>query len=565
MENFGNSILLTRFTLRRERFIALAWIVLLVLVVVGLVPFLREVYFADGGDEFAEMLEIPAMTFMIGPNFAAYTDDFGALYTTFMMLFTALAVGIMNVFLVARYTRADEELGRYEVLRSLPIGRLSGLNAALITAVIVNAALAVAVGLGMFAVGDSSMCFNGSMLWGVSLGSVGLVFAGITALFTQLSASSRGAIGYSFAILGIMYVLRAPGDMNPDLEWLSLISPLGLVLRTKAYVGNHWWPIAILLITAGVFSALAFKVNSIRDIDQGIIPSRAGRAHGSFLMKSPFGLAFKLSRNALLAWIVAMLLLAASYGSILGGIDEFIANSELYQNLLLAPIGLGLDEGLEIEEAVAMLHEIVREAGFSLPQLFSGMITNIMGIFVTVPVVLFVLKTKNEEREGRSEAILATPVCRNKLLASFAVIAFTSAIVIQIAQAIGMYAVAIASLDDPSELGLGFLIQANLMYVPAIWVMLGLVIFLLGLAPKFTGIIFALFGFSFFNMLFGRLGMFPAFTRWLSPFEFVPVLPIAPHESLNIIPLVVLVAIAAVLTIAGFVFYNKRDINAITH
>ncbi|MCL1884915.1 MAG: ABC transporter permease [Defluviitaleaceae bacterium] len=562
-ENFGNSLLLTRFTLRREKFIALAWILILGLVVIGVVPVLEQVFYDGGATEIGETLDLPAMIFMVGPNFARYHETFGALYTTFMMLFTALTVGIMNIFLVTRYTRADEERGRYEVLRSLPIGRLSNLNAALITAIIVNILLAIVIGLGMFALGDDSMCFHGSMLWGVALGTTGLVFAAIAALFSQLSSNSRGAVGYSFAVLAFFYMLRAPGDMNPDLEIVSLISPLGLVLRTEAYIGNNWWPIVIMLLTAAAISAVAFKFNSMRDIDQGIIPAKPGRAHGSFLMKSPCGLSFKLLRGSLIAWAIGMFMLGASYGSILGGLDEFIASSEMYQQLILGPtVGTEFFEGLSPEEATDMMHEVVRAAGFSIPQLFVSMITNIMGIFVTVPVIIFALRVKSEEKENRADAILATSASRNKYLGGYVVFAFISAIVIQVSQAVGMYAAAAGAMDDISDLPLSFLLEASLVYVPALWVMVGLTVFLIGIAPKATGLVWAYFGIAFLIMFFGRMGVFPDWVGYITPFEFVPQLP---ADEINFVTMAVLTLIAVALTAAGFFFYNKRDINAITH
>ncbi|MCL1843374.1 MAG: hypothetical protein FWF79_06140 [Defluviitaleaceae bacterium] len=576
----SNTLVLTKFILRREKYIALAWVALLALVIVGVVPVLEHAFFTGGSEEIAEMLSMPALVFMVGPNFAVESGNFGALYTTFMMLFTALTVGIMNIFLVVRYTRADEERGRYEVLRSLPLGRLANLNSTMITAVIVNAVLAVVIGLGMFAAGDESMYFQGSMLWGASLAATGLVFAAVAALFSQLSASSRGAVSYSFIILAAMYVLRAPGDMNmcvvctcdypagvTAMEILSLISPLGLVLRTQAYVQNNWWPIWIMLATTAAITAIAFKINAMRDIDQGLIPARAGRSHGSFLMKTTFGLSFKLLRTSLICWIIGMFLLTASYGAVLGGLDDFIAQSEMYQQLMLGPVGVDIDalQELEPEARAAEMHSVVNAMGFTIPELFVGMITNIMGIFVTVPVILFALKVKAEEKDIRAESILATKVCRNKYLAGFVCLAFASAVIIQLAQAIGMHSAAAAMLDNPADLSLGFLVRANLAYVPALWTMIGFTVFLIGFMPNVVGAVWGFFGYSFLMMFFGRLGAFPDWLAWLSPFHHTPVLPLPPGESISIVTLSLLTAIAAALTICGFVFYNKRDINAITH
>ena len=564
--NFENSLLLTKFILRKERVISTVWIAALAFVVIGLVPGMQAAIDVEGRAAIFPVLEMPAMVGMVGPAYAAIPEyqTFGALYTNFMMLFTALTVGLMNIFLVVRHTRADEEKGRYEVVRSLPVGRLANLNAAMIAAALINIILALAIGLGMYAFGDESMGFNGSMLWGASLGAVGLVFAAIAAVFSQLSSSSRSAAGYSFIALAFIYLLRALGDMNSDMEILALVSPLGLVMRTKAYMTDDWLPVVIIIMTAVLLSAAAYRLNFSRDIEQGIIPAKPGRAHGSVLMRSPFGLAFRLLKVSLIVWVTGMFMLGASYASILGEIDDFIANNEMYQQLILGPAGIDTEmiQAMPPEQRVALMHEAVSRAGFTITELFASMVNNMMGMVTVVPLLMFILKVKGEEKDIRAELILATPVSRKKYLGGYALIAFVSAVIIQIILALGLYSVAASVLPDPSELSLGFLLKANLVYIPALWVMLGAAILLIGLLPKAAGAVWGYFAYSFMIIFFGRLGAFPEFLDKLTPMGFVPQLP---QDDINAAVMLVLTVIAAVLTAAGFFFYSKRDINAVTH
>jgi len=420
------------------------------------------------------------------------------------------------------------------------------------------------IGLGMFAVGDASMDFAGSMLWGIALGVTGLVFAAFAGLFSQLSSNSRGAMGYSFAMLGFFYLLRAPGDMNPDLEILSRISPLGLVLRTQAFAGNYWWPILILLITAVAVAAVAYRLNYIRDIDQGIVPARPGRADGSFLLRTSYGFTFRLLKVSLIVWLISMFVFAGSYGTVLGEVDEFIANNEMYQQLMLGPAGVEFvtEAGLSPEEIVDVLRLAVAAEGFTLPELFASTINNIMAIFALIPVLLVILKIKSEEKDSRAELVLATPVCRYKYLAGYAVISFILAILIPLAYALGIYVVGQQMMANPEDLTFGFLLASNLVYVPAVWFMIGLTIFLIGLKPKAVGAVWGYFAFAFLIMFFGRMDVFPAWTEYLSPFGWIPILPI---DEVVALPLVILTVIAAALTVTGFYFYRNRDINAITH
>jgi ABC-2 type transport system permease protein len=153
-------------------------------------------------------------------------------------------------------------------------------------------------------------------------------------------------------------------------------------------------------------------------------------------------------------------------------------------------------------------------------------------------------------------------VCRYKYLAGYAIIAFASAIVIQIILALGLYSVGISVLENPDELSLRFLMEANLVYLPAQWIMLGIAVLLIGLQPKATGAVWGYFTFSLFMMFFGRMNIFPEWLQKLTPFGYVPQLPM---DEINFVTLSLLTGIAAALTALGFIFYRRRDINAITH
>jgi len=563
---FENTLQLTRFILRRERITSTVWIVLLLLIVVGLVPGMYSTLDHYARVELISVFENPAMIAMAGPAYSADNPTFGAVYGNLMLVFTALTVGIMNIFLVVRHTRADEEKGRYEVVRSLPLGRLANINAAMLTALIINGILAVTMGLFMYLggmVGETYMCFNGSMLWGVSLGATGLVFAALAALFSQLSAITRSVMAYSMVALIVLYLVRAVGDMNADLEWVALISPLGLVLRTQAYIQNNWWPILIMLGTTAIISAAAYYLCSLRDIDQGMIPAKPGKANGGVLLKSAPGLVFRLQRFVVIMVLAGMLILGGTYGSILGDIESFVASNELYQSLTLGPImDISILEGLPVEEVIVIMNQVLSAAGFTIVEMFSGFINGMMAIIGLAALIVFVLKAKSEEKDIRAELVLAGAVGRNKYLAGFVAIAMISAVLIQAGVGLGLYAVAATTIPNPGDLTLGFVLRSALVYVPALWIMVGLTVLLLGLWPKATGFIWGYLGYSFFMDMFGRIGIFPDWVTYTTPFGFVPQLPM---DEINFLTMGIMTITAIGLTVLGFFFYNRRDINAITH
>lgn len=89
----------------------------------------------------------PAMIAMLGPAYGLDNYTNGAMFSQMMLLFTIIAVAIMNIFLVTKYTRKEEEEGRSEVIRSLPVGRLSNLSAVMLAGLLINTVIALVVGL----------------------------------------------------------------------------------------------------------------------------------------------------------------------------------------------------------------------------------------------------------------------------------------------------------------------------------------------------------------------------------------------------------------------------------
>jgi ABC-2 type transport system permease protein len=319
-----------------------------------------------------------------------------------------------------------------------------------------------------------------------------------------------------------------------------------------------------MLGTAAVFVLLAFKLTAIRDIDQGLIPAKPGRAYGSFLTKSSGGLIFKLTRTSIIVWLVSMFILGASYGTVLGTLDEFIASNEMYQQLILGPFGITIPEHLPLDEAVLYLREAVAVFGFTLPQLFSAMINMIMGIFATVPAVLYILKARAEENDARAELVLAASVNRRKYLGGFVITAFVIALLVQAASAVGMFGAGASVMESLDEFPFAFAMQVALVYVPAIWVKVGVAVLLVGLVPKRAGLIWAYFAYTFLFLFFGQgFGLFPEWIAYLSPFAFVQQMPLGAGEAFNWVAPVVMTGLAVGLSWVGLYFYGRRDVNAV--
>src|SRR5690606_21719148 len=165
-----------------------------------------------------------------GPRHYLTDDGFGSILSHQMIGFTAVLVGLMSVLIVTRHTRAEEETGRAELVRSTVVGRHAHLAAALAVAVLANLALAPLLAVGLAGLGMEDIDTGGSLVYGFAHAAAGLVFAAVAAVTVQFTAHTRGASGMALAVIGVAYVLRAAGDSGEN-DTLSWLSPIGWVQR----------------------------------------------------------------------------------------------------------------------------------------------------------------------------------------------------------------------------------------------------------------------------------------------------------------------------------------------
>lgn len=527
---YKNTGRLARLIVTRDRIRIPIWLLSLSVLTFAVALSFTDLY-ATGPDRqaMAETMKNPAMTAMVGPGYGLDNYTTGAMMAHQMLLFTAVAVAIMSILLVVRHTRAEEEDGHTEMIRSLPTGRLSNLHAVLLVICGTNVLVALIIGLGMSVLNIDSMDLEGSLLYGAALGATSIFFTALTAVFAQLSESSRGATGLSFATLGVAYLIRAVGDVGN--ETLSWFSPLGWIVHTKVYVNNDWWPILLTVGVALILIILALYLNAIRDLGSGFLSSKPGRKHASIFLQSPLGLTLRLQRTGLIAWAVGVFMLGISYGSVLGDLESFFENIDMMKNLLM-PV-----------------------AGFSLTEQFITMLMSVMAMLSTVPALMAMLKLIGEERKKRTEHLLSRAVSRTWLMGSSFFVSIVVSFVMLSLAAIGLWSAGTVVMVD--SISFSTLYSAAMVYLPAMWIMIGLAVLLIGIAPKVTSLIWLYLLYSFVVVYLGGLLKFPEWMRNLSPYGNVPQLPV---EDMNFMTLTTLTIIAVVLVVVGFVGYTKRDI-----
>jgi ABC-2 type transport system permease protein len=134
-------------------------------------------------------------------------------------------------------------------------------------------------------------------------------------------------------------------------------------------------------------------------------------------------------------------------------------------------------------------------------------------------------------------------------------LAILVSIVMQLLVALGLWSVGASVMEDALAFGTTF--SSALVYLPAIWIMIGLAVLFVGAAPKAAGLVWFYVVFCFIIVYLGGVFDFPVWVNNISSFEHVPQIP---ADDIDYMPLIVMTIISIVLTIIGFIGYNKRDI-----
>jgi ABC-2 type transport system permease protein len=491
-------------------------------------PYYSEMYPTQADrDVMALAMTNPALIAISGPPYGLGSYTNGAMLSNFMLVFMGIPIAIMSVLLVARHSRQDEELGRLELVRSMPAGRLANTAASVILVSLAQLAIAILTTIGLAACQIEGIDLAGSLSYSFALAFAGAFFAALTSIFSQLFSSSRTSTGLSFFSIFAFFILRAVGDNSA--KALSYISPFGLMHMTESYVRNLAWPHFALLGSSIIAFALALLLSGTRDLGQGLIQAKPGRSDAPASLSDPLGLIFRLLRGSALVWALVVFALSFLIGLLFSDMDGFVRSSEL------------------LSAAFASLD-------FAAVEEFSTMITSIISMIATIPAISFILRARSEERAGYSENVISRSVPRTSIMAACFIHAIASSVVLMALGALGLGVGGRLSLESAPALGVFF--KAFLSQLPAIWAMIGLAAAMVGLLPKFCAFSYAYLGYSFLAVYFGSMTDLPELASKLTPYGNVPKIPL---ESFNIAPLAILAAIAAIAAVAGFWGQSRRD------
>jgi ABC-2 type transport system permease protein len=369
------------------------------------------------------------------------------------------------------------------------------------------------------------------LLFGASVGAVGLVFAGITALTVQVTEYSRAATGIAGAVLGAAWVVRAAGDMISDYgSPLSWFSPLAWSHQTRPYVDGRWWPLLLSVGLAAAFAAVGYALSAHRDVGAGLVAAATGEPVAAPWLRSPLAVAFRLQRASLIWWTVAL----ALFGFIYGGLGEQIADPEDMSGDRLEMFGGSMETLLDG---------------------YLGVITLLTAALAGIMMVLGVQAVRWEETKGRAEPVLATATSRWAWFGSYLAVMSIGLVGLLLVAGFATGTGAAISVGDGSYIW--DVTVAHLAHAPGGLVLLGIAALLFGVLPRVIGVTWVVLGSSLFVGLFGTFLDLPQWAHNLSPMDHTGQPPL---DDISWSAAMILLVIAAGLAAAGLAGFRRRDL-----
>ena len=516
---------LVRAALRRDRWLVPAWSAGIAFLYWSQAVSIDGLYAtqAELDRAAASMGTNSALVAMAGP--ARALDTVGGQVAWQATAFGAIAAGLMSMMIVVRHTRAEEESGRDELVRAGVVSRPAPVLAALLVAALANlvAGLATAVSLIAYPLPVAD-----SVALGAGLALSGLVFTGVALVAAQLTSSARAAYGLTGVAIGVAYALRAVGDVGtPALSWLS---PIGWYQAMQAFADLRWWPALLLLAASGACLALAAALLERRDIGSGLLAARPGPARAGRLLAGPVGLVWRLQRSSVAGWGAGLFLTGLAYGTIGDDVEDLLGESEAGAQMMTQ----GLGDPVAGFYATALLMLALLTSGFAVSS---------------------ALRLGAEERAGHAELLLSTGLSRRRWALAHVAVTVAGVVVVLALGGLGTgvgYALVSADASAVTRY-----VAPALSYAAGVLVLSALARLVQALVPRWSALAWSPLLLAVVVMLFGDLLELPQPLQDLSPFEH---LALAPAQDVAVGPLLVVLGVATLISVAAQLAFRRRDV-----
>jgi ABC-2 type transport system permease protein len=241
-------------------------------------------------------------------------------------------------------------------------------------------------------------------------------------------------------------------------------------------------------------------------------------------------LTVRLQRGAVLGWSAGTAFLALVYGGLTSAIEDFVRDNP-------------------------DLAEFLQTAGGDLTDAYFATAARTLALIGSGFAIQSSLRLRSEETAMRSEPVLATATSRSAYWSAHAVVAMAGTAIVLTAAGLVLGVSGAIAVGDPALVVRGT--GATLAHLPAALLLVAVAIALVGVAPRWTAVAWALLVTSFVVAMFGPILDLPAWAMRLSPFE---LLERVPAERLTPWPIGGLTAASIVLAVVGLAGYRRRDI-----
>lgn len=446
-------------------------------------------------------------------------DSLGGIIANEFGFMASFAIPFMAVSLVARMTRKNEELGRLEAVLAGRIGRTTPLVAAILVAAVAELLTTAALFLSLAGVGIPTA--DGA-LYALSMGALGLAFAGVAAVGAQLVEHSRGVYAIGLGTIIASYLLRGVGDVRwAPLTWLS---PLGWQEQTRAFGGQQWWPLMLPLAAFGLLASMAIALTARRDVGSALLRVGAGDAHASAFLRRPLGIALRTHRGSLLGWITATVVVSATFGSVAQPLIDAIEGNPAIADAMGGAGTTGLDTVLAM----------------------TALILALMGAGYAVQAV-GVLRA--EETSGRLEARLAGDRGRWAWLSMHLAVISVGILLVSAA---GGAALATSSSWSVGHNVTGQVVRAIVDFLPAVAFFGALAALTFAVVPRWAPAVWLVYAASAVIAYLGEPLNLAEPIRALSPFHLIGNPPVKPVDAADVVLLCLLTLGCVAVGSGGF-------------
>lgn len=529
---------LLRQRLRRDWVQLLLWILATVLMAFAGYAGVTQSYatHADRVEVLAAVMANPVIMMFRGLPSGASEGQF--LSFEILPWLTMLAA-LMSTFLAVRHTRGDEEAGRSELVAATPAARSLPTIATIIHGVAANVVLGILVALALI---GAKLDAEGSWITGAASAATGIAFLGIGLMAAQLMRTSRGANALTVWILvgtfllnGIGNVAGTPSDdltriTSSGLVWLS---PFGWAEQARPYDTNLWGPVVLGLVFGLLLAAAATALQSVRDMGEGFVPARPGRAYARPALSSPHALVWRLTSGAIVGWAIGGALTGVLATKLSG-----LANQISGQN-----------------PAVSQILDKIGKAG-SLEETVITVFFTMLGILAACAAVQTVARARQEEAHGTAELVLSRPVGRVEWLLDYMLVATFAIAITAAAAMLAAYAGLSGNKDASSLSHVVLVVGLGQALAACVFTVLTALVFVL--IPRATiAVAWALVLLAVTFGLFGPLFGLPDWTTKFSPFS---VAPIVSNGDVDMRGTWWLVAIVVVGAAASLALMRRREL-----